>query len=526
MVVSSYNKSSASSKDPTTAALMSVIPGLGQFYNGETRKAVLFFVVDVLNMTILSIFIFTNQILQTLQQIGVQYHLKLNVSLEHSLMKASLGSPISIIFILSVLGFVALSMLEAHQKASLNQKRNLYPEYVVDSAEATSTSYIIHVSLLSTCFILAFFFFLPPNPSIQMTSIEFLPDQTPTKKIIHSQRKARQSSENRGKHDPNKPVSPSSPANQKSAAPSQKPQQQPKPVQKSESKPSPTPAPRPVPMPVNRPTPSPSPAPAPKPTNMTRPTPTPSPAPTPTPRPNAPTAPSPVKMPHLTPTTSAPALIKASDTSGQEFTPNLSNTANAVASATGSGSSKGGPAPVPHSFSSGGQGSGGHGKSFIAPVKVSGGSSGGKISFGGPAAIMPDVHGGGGSRSGGDNLNGNPDKDGRPGAPSLAAEKDVDYGPYMADLTRRIKRNWYPPSGSESKRVIVIFTVHKNGEVSNIRIEKSSGTKLADQAAIQAVQNSAPFRTLPSGAKDSVDIQFTFDYHVFGGSNSGRFSRF
>jgi len=108
----------------------------------------------------------------------------------------------------------------------------------------------------------------------------------------------------------------------------------------------------------------------------------------------------------------------------------------------------------------------------------------------------------------------------------LEAEKDVDFGPYMADLQRRIKRAWFPPKGNESKRVMVVFKVHRNGTMSNLRLQRSSGLAIADQAALKAVQNAAPFRQLPDGAPADVDIQFTFDYNVFKGSGSGSLRRF
>ncbi len=73
-------------------------------------------------------------------------------------------------------------------------------------------------------------------------------------------------------------------------------------------------------------------------------------------------------------------------------------------------------------------------------------------------------------------VHGNPDANNNPGkAPSVAAQADVDFGPYMADLQRRIKRAWFPPKGNESKRVVVIFKVHRGGELSNLRLDHSSG---------------------------------------------------
>jgi TonB family protein len=141
--------------------------------------------------------------------------------------------------------------------------------------------------------------------------------------------------------------------------------------------------------------------------------------------------------------------------------------------------------------------------------------------------IMPSVapRGGGGGGGGGSNSAGNPGANNRAGN-STGAQADVDFGPYMADLQRRIKKHWFPPKGNESKRVVVVFKVHSGGELSGLHLDHSSGVAIADNAALKAVEDAAPFRPLPAGAPDAVDIQFTFDYNVFTGGGSGSFRRF
>ncbi len=135
--------------------------------------------------------------------------------------------------------------------------------------------------------------------------------------------------------------------------------------------------------------------------------------------------------------------------------------------------------------------------------------------------IIPRVPGVGGT--GGLGNVGNAPPNSRPNGPtSLAAKKDVDFGPYMNDLQRRIKRAWRPPRGNESKRVIVVFRIGTNGELSDLTIKVGSGFEPSDKAALLAVQAAAPFNHLPDGAPSSVDIEFTFDYNVFGDKGSYR----
>ncbi len=91
-----------------------------------------------------------------------------------------------------------------------------------------------------------------------------------------------------------------------------------------------------------------------------------------------------------------------------------------------------------------------------------------------------------------------------------------DYGPYMNEVQRRIKRCWFPPRGEESKRITVIFKINREGKVLELAIEKSSSSPVADAESLRAVHNAEPFARLPDGGKNVVSIRFTFDYNVFG----------
>lgn len=101
-----------------------------------------------------------------------------------------------------------------------------------------------------------------------------------------------------------------------------------------------------------------------------------------------------------------------------------------------------------------------------------------------------------------------------PKSNSKAEVKEIDFGPFMADLQRAIKKHWFPPKNNSSLATVVLFKVGKKGDVSDIKIDRSSGNAASDKAAIQAVAT-APISALPAGAPANVDIQFTFDYNVW-----------
>jgi TonB family protein len=116
----------------------------------------------------------------------------------------------------------------------------------------------------------------------------------------------------------------------------------------------------------------------------------------------------------------------------------------------------------------------------------------------------------------GDNGDFNPDRNG-PGQ-GVDAEQDVDFGPYMASLKRRVRRNWIAPESGNSRRTVLNFMVSRGGGVSRLRVVRSSGSSSSDQAAMDAVRRASPFGSLPSAYKgDGIEINFTFDVNVFGG---------
>ena len=89
--------------------------------------------------------------------------------------------------------------------------------------------------------------------------------------------------------------------------------------------------------------------------------------------------------------------------------------------------------------------------------------------------------------------------------------RDFDWGPYMAEMQRYIKRHWLPPPNIEFNPITLSFQIFPDGNINNLTINRSSGQPMLDQMSLVAIQNSAPLRPLPDGFPDPVDIQFTLD---------------
>ena len=93
--------------------------------------------------------------------------------------------------------------------------------------------------------------------------------------------------------------------------------------------------------------------------------------------------------------------------------------------------------------------------------------------------------------------------------------------PYMKYLQEQILRQWNPPKGYEEKRVVLNFELRKDGSISNIRLHRSSGVTIVDEATLNAVKGASPFKPAPSELGDSSEIQFTFDANLAKGIEHG-----
>lgn len=294
-----------------------------------------------------------------------------------------------------------------------------------------------------------------------------------------------------GKHDPTKRVSEPSPA----PSPAQTPSPAPAPAPKQPQQQKPAPAPQtPVQKPVQKPVQTQAPQ-VQKPVQK------------PAPQPAKPTAP--IQRPVYKPTTEAPkpSMPKLATAPKSPFSVAVPNTGAPV-----------GPRPMAGTGTSTGtlaQGGGtqkGTGTGMPSPQLS---PSRGTGSSGSSGTGSPGSRGTGyGTGSMGNPGPGNPS-----GPPGIDAIKSPDWGPYMRELERRIKRNWNPPKGDASKRVVVLFKIGRDGRLLSIRVSKSSGSVSNDEAAKAAIELTAPFKPLPPEFKGSnIDIEFTFDYNVLGAS--------
>jgi colicin import membrane protein len=85
--------------------------------------------------------------------------------------------------------------------------------------------------------------------------------------------------------------------------------------------------------------------------------------------------------------------------------------------------------------------------------------------------------------------------------------------PYLALVQSRIRKFWEPPDVGvlATPRVVVKFRLERNGQVSSIAIEESSGNDYYDMSAQRAIRSAVPLPPFPNDLTDSFfDAHFTF----------------
>src|SRR5277367_2108537 len=73
---------------------------------------------------------------------------------------------------------------------------------------------------------------------------------------------------------------------------------------------------------------------------------------------------------------------------------------------------------------------------------------------------------------------------------------------YKRSATGKIKSGWTVPN-VDFAGCVCAFTLNKKGEVTNIRVQDSSGMPSFDSTCLSAIGNAAPFGALPQGIETS-----------------------
>jgi TonB family protein len=103
--------------------------------------------------------------------------------------------------------------------------------------------------------------------------------------------------------------------------------------------------------------------------------------------------------------------------------------------------------------------------------------------------------------------------------------KWYDWGPYAREMLRRIKLHWEVPSLARlgwKGKVTIRYFILEDGRVEGAHIVSGSGVPPFDNAALQAILTSSPFRPLPKDLRSMREgVTVTFFYNLRPGAEDG-----
>src|SRR3989338_6038202 len=253
--------------DPIVVAFFSIIPGIGQLYNGKTAKGIVFLVATFISLSMLygslnpastlEFALVMLTILRFLLGFIFKFDFHPSPAAEFLMNSIKFGGSFSYLLVLTIVSFVLYSMVDAYLDAEKAQQQFDHKIIGTDStnfrfSESTASSYILHSIVFILLFLTSLFFVIPTGKREQITEIEFILPQIESKKPPppETTRRSTVQSIDQGKHIPNKPVTPVTPSR-----PASPPRAMPKVVQMMVATPPKPVTPAPQPMPVPKPVP-------------------------------------------------------------------------------------------------------------------------------------------------------------------------------------------------------------------------------------------------------------------------------
>jgi len=82
---------------------------------------------------------------------------------------------------------------------------------------------------------------------------------------------------------------------------------------------------------------------------------------------------------------------------------------------------------------------------------------------------------------------------------------------YVRIIRERLASRWSMPRSDAPISLAVLFRLHRNGDISKLRLEFSSGSNVVDMAALEAVEKSVHFPRIPSELPDFLDLRFLIE---------------
>jgi TonB family protein len=93
--------------------------------------------------------------------------------------------------------------------------------------------------------------------------------------------------------------------------------------------------------------------------------------------------------------------------------------------------------------------------------------------------------------------------------------RGIDFGPWIRRFIAQVRRNWLIPQAAMIDRghVVLQFTVHRNGRITDLRVVRPSHNNAFNNAAYNAIASSNPLEPLPPEYPTDVISPFTVTFY-------------
>jgi TonB family protein len=97
--------------------------------------------------------------------------------------------------------------------------------------------------------------------------------------------------------------------------------------------------------------------------------------------------------------------------------------------------------------------------------------------------------------------------------------RDEKYVPYAKIIRSRLLQNWNYPAGARENliegKLLVLFTLTKEGLLADFRILEPSGARILDEEALRTIRAAAPFPPFPASlGLAKLHVKARFEYRL------------
>ena len=103
--------------------------------------------------------------------------------------------------------------------------------------------------------------------------------------------------------------------------------------------------------------------------------------------------------------------------------------------------------------------------------------------------------------------------------PNYDQSKPIDneeISTYMKNMQKALREKWNPLELDEPATATVRYKVKKDGQITNVRIKKSSGNRKMNKAAINTIKSVKKLAPLPKALEDKEFIEIDYDFRYNG----------